>query len=76
MAGKSEVLDEFEETALLGACKVREFLMTTDAEGAKESRDKAKVGAMAMGAYARLRATFANEKHLALQLKRTVQSNG
>lgn len=58
------VLTEFEETALLGAKKVREFL---NYEGDnKQYMNRAKVGAVAMGSYARLRATLANERQLEL----------
>ena len=66
------VFEEFEETAMLGAQKVRQFLLGDSSS--KESQVVAKVGAMAMGSYARLRATLANEMHLRLQVKRATQN--
>lgn len=59
-----DTINEYEETALLGMKHVRAFL---NYEG-NEPRylHKAKVGAMAMSSYARLRATRANERALAL----------
>ena len=62
---KDEVLGEFESTALLGAKKVREFLNYQGEN--KDYLHKAKVGAMTMGSYSRLRATMANERALDLQ---------
>lgn len=58
------VMKEFEETALLGCKAVREFLKYSGDN--KTYLNRAKAGAAAMGAYARLRATFANERQLAL----------
>lgn len=64
MAGvtRKSVIEEFEETALLGCKAVREFL-TYSGEN-KAYLNRAKAGAVAMGSYARLRATMANEHQL------------
>lgn len=62
------VLAEFEQTATLGARKVREFLNYLGDN--KDYFNKAKVGAVAMGSYSRLRATLANERALKLQEKK------
>lgn len=61
---KDDPLIEFEETALMGCKAVREFL-TYSGEN-KAYLNRAKVGAVAMGSYARLRATMANERQLRL----------
>jgi len=61
---KPSVLEEFEETALQGCRAVREFL--TYRGGNKEYLNRAKAGAVAMGSYARLRATIANEAQIKL----------
>lgn len=60
----SDVLKEFEETALQGCRAVRQFLTYQGSN--KEYLDRAKVGAVAMGSYARLRATAANEQQIRL----------
>lgn len=65
MVKTNDVLNEFEETAMLGAKKVREFLSYQGSN--KDYLHKAKAGSMAMGAYSRLRATLANETALRLQ---------
>jgi hypothetical protein len=59
-----DVLREFEETALLGCRAVREFLIYSGENKSYQSR--AKAGAVAMGSYARLRATLANERQLVI----------
>ena len=61
---KDEVKQEFEETALMGCKAVRAFL--TYQGDNKVYALKARAGAVAMGSYARLRATMANETALAL----------
>ena len=64
------VRKEFEETALLGCKAVREFL-TYQGDNKKYGL-KARAGAVAMGSYSRLRATMANEKALALAVRKAV----
>ncbi len=64
----ASVLDEFEEAAVMGAKAVRAFL--TYQGNNKDYFNKARVGAVAMGGYARLRATLANEQALRLMEKR------
>jgi hypothetical protein len=61
---KDAVKQEFEETALLGCKAVRAFLNYQGDN--KVYALKARAGAVAMGSYARLRATMANEQALAL----------
>jgi hypothetical protein len=61
---KDDVLEEFKMTALMGCKAVREFL-TYQGEN-KAYLNRAKAGAVAMGSYARLRATLANEQQIAL----------
>ena len=61
-------LQDFEETAVLGCKAVREFLIYQGTN--KQFYDRAKVGAVAMGSYARLRATLANETSLRLLANR------
>lgn len=63
---KDHVRDEFEETALLGCKAVRQFLTYQGSN--KDYGYKARAGAVAMGSYARLRATMANEQALAMAL--------
>lgn len=58
------VLQEFEEVALQGCRAIKEFL--TYRGNNKEYLNRAKVGAVAMGSYARLRATLANEAQIKL----------
>ncbi len=58
------VLGEFEQTALMGCKAVREFL--TYSGDNKAYLNRAKAGAVAMGSYARLRATMANEAQIRL----------
>lgn len=60
----NKLMDEYEETALLGCKAVREFLVYSGEK--KEYLNRAKVGAVAMGSYARLRATVANERQISL----------
>lgn len=64
----SAVLDEFEKTAVLGAQRVRAFLNSNGDK--KKLFNHARVGAVAMGSYARLRATIANEEALRLMAER------
>lgn len=59
------VLSEFEETALMGARAVRAFLTYQGTQN-KDYFAKARVGAVAMSSYGRLRATMANEAALKL----------
>ena len=61
---KDKVRQEFEETALLGCKAVRAFLTYQGAN--KDYMHKARAGAVAMGSYARLRATMATEQALTL----------
>ena len=61
---QDKALGEFEETALIGAKRVREFLNYQGRD--KDYWHKAKAGATAMSAYSRLRATIANEESLRL----------
>lgn len=63
------MIDEFEDTARLGMQHVRAFLLH-DGEENPMLLQKAKIGAMAMGAYTRLRATRANERALWLATRR------
>lgn len=63
-----DVIGEFEETALMGCRAVREFL--TYQGDNRTYLNRAKAGAVAMGAYARLRATRANERQIDLIEKR------
>lgn len=66
---KASVLNEFEEAAVMGAKAVRAFL----AYQGSNNRDyflRGRVGAGAMGAYSRLRATMANEAALRLAASR------
>ncbi len=58
------VLREFEDTALMGCKAVREFLLYSGDN--KNYLNRAKAGAVAMGSYARLRATMANEASIRL----------
>lgn len=67
----SDVLKEFEQTALMGCKAVREFL--TYQGDNKNYLNRAKAGAVAMGSYSRLRATMANEKQIALVERRIQQ---
>lgn len=64
----TDVLKEFEQTALMGCKAVREFL--TYSGDNKAYLNRAKAGAVAMGSYARLRATLANEQAIALMAQR------
>lgn len=64
----SDVLKEFEDTALMGCKAVREFL-TYSGEN-KAYLNRAKAGAVAMGSYSRLRATMANERAIRLTEQR------
>lgn len=70
---KDKVVKEFEDTALIGAKAVREFL--TYQGGNKTYFDKARVGGTAMSAYSRLRATVANEESLRWQAERLEKRN-
>lgn len=69
-----KVVKEFEDTALLGAKAVREFLTYQGTN--KVYFDKARVGGTSMSAYARLRATVANEESLKWQAERLERRNG
>lgn len=64
----AEVIKEFEETALMGCKAVREFLTYSGEK--REYLYRAKAGAVAMSSYARLRATLANERSIALAEKK------
>lgn len=61
---QDKTLQEFEETALMGAKAVRAFLTYQGSN--KDYFAKARVGAVAMSSYGRLRATMANEAALRL----------
>lgn len=63
-----DIRAEFEEVAVIGCKAVREFLGYRGAN--REYFDRARVGAVAMSTYARLRATMANEEALRLASKR------
>lgn len=67
----ANVIGEFEETALIGNKAVREFLNYRGNN--KEYLNRAKVGAVAMGTYARLRATLANESQLRMLQERFIK---
>lgn len=71
---KSDVLLEYEETALLGCKAVREFLTYSGEK--KEYHNRAKVGAVAMGSYSRLRATMNGEAQIRLIEKRLGNPDG
>lgn len=65
------VLEEFEETAVLGTRAVRQFLTASEPSGKRAEKsagsyNKARIGVGAMASYARLRATVANEQALRL----------
>lgn len=60
------VLEEFEETAVLGTRAVRDFLSDSGKAKKEGGFNKAKIGVNAMSSYARLRATLANEQALRL----------
>ncbi len=64
----AELVEQFEDTAILGMEHVRHFL-TYEGDNPKYLQ-KAKIGAMAMSAYTRLRATRANERALVLAAQR------
>lgn len=68
MASTKSVVREFEDTSVAGAAAVREYLTYRGAN--KEYFNRARVGAASMGAYARLRATVANERALAIAAAR------
>lgn len=70
---KPNVIAEFEETAVLGSKAVRAFLTYQGAN--RDYFNKARVGVGAMGSYARLRATMANEQALRLMELRSAGPN-
>lgn len=63
-----DVLKEYETTALMGCKAMREFL--TYQGDNKGYLNRAKVGAVAAGNYAKLRGTMANEEQLRLIQRR------
>jgi hypothetical protein len=70
----SDVLKEFEDTALLGCRAVRAFLEAPATDTTRrELHLNAKAGAVAMSSYARLRATLANERQLRLLEERGLE---
>lgn len=66
-----DVLREFEDAARMGCRAVREFL--TYQGDNKAYLNRAKVGAVSMGSYARLRATIANERQIDLIQRRLAE---
>lgn len=67
----NDVLKEFEQTALMGAKAVREFL--TYQGDNKMYLNHAKVGAVAMSSYSKLRGTVNAEKQLQLIQQRLLK---
>lgn len=67
---KEKVLEDYEETALLGNKHIRAFLTYQGSN--KDYERKARVGCIASNGYTRLRATMANE----LALKMASARNG
>lgn len=65
------VRKQFEEVALEGCKAVKAFLAYQGSN--KDYFHKAKAGAVAMGSYARLRATMANERALELATIKQLQ---
>jgi hypothetical protein len=63
-----KTMDVFEETALIGAKAMRQYL-TYEGEN-KKFLDKAKVGAQAVSAYARVRASESNRMQVELIAER------
>lgn len=68
------VRKEFEEVALAGCKAVKAFLAYQGNN--KDYFHKAKAGAVAMGSYARLRATMANERQLELIAQKQLIADG
>lgn len=59
-----KTMDEFEDTALMGAKAMRQYLAYQGEN--KQFLDKAKVGAAAVSAYARVRASESNRMSIEL----------
>jgi hypothetical protein len=63
-------LEEHEEVAREGLRAMKEFLLYSGRNPPPDYLQRAKVGAVAVGSYTRLRATMANEKALVLMERR------
>lgn len=64
----SDILNEYETAAREGLSAIREFLSYRGKD--RDYHLRAKIGGVVAGSYARLRATLANERALALAEKR------